>query len=244
LRKSGKIAVFVGVVFLLPLLFYPISGEIADFLQQIAQSRNGIASVRCFNLAFILIFWLVFGLLGYRKAGKKGLSRRYWTLLCALTGPWGYIHLTREHGRGQGVLKGMSMPASNPDFADRLITLLTEAGLRPSDLASRADIPLEVVEACLKGELPDALSLYRIAKALDVTMEWLLAGGISLHEDFFKMVYLTESTNFDLSSLSISLGFLTTNFLKNQNRLRMDLNRKLSNVALLIISKTSLSNSF
>ena len=70
----------------------------------------------------------------------------------------------------------MSMPASNPGFADRLITLLTEAGLRPSDLASRADVPPEVVEACLRGELPDALSLYRIAKALDVTMEWLLTG--------------------------------------------------------------------
>ena len=68
------------------------------------------------------------------------------------------------------------MPASNPGFADRLITLLTQAGLRPSDLASRAGVPQEVVEACLRGELPDALSLYRIAKALDVTMEWLLTG--------------------------------------------------------------------
>ena len=34
----------------------------------------------------------------------------------------------------------------------------------------------EVVEACLKGELPDAMALYRIAKAMDVTMEWLLTG--------------------------------------------------------------------
>ena len=46
------------------------------------------------------------------------------------------------------------MPTRSPGFADRLITLLTQAGLRPTDLAARAGVPLEVVEACLKGDLP------------------------------------------------------------------------------------------
>ena len=64
----------------------------------------------------------------------------------------------------------------NPGFSDRLVTLLTEAGLRPADLSQRAGVSLEVVEDCLRGELPDVTSLYRIAKALDVTMEWLLTG--------------------------------------------------------------------
>ena len=68
------------------------------------------------------------------------------------------------------------MPASNPGFVDRLITLLTERRPRPADLASRAYVPPEVVEGYLRGELPDAMALYRIAKALDVTMEWLLTG--------------------------------------------------------------------
>ena len=68
------------------------------------------------------------------------------------------------------------MPPSNPSFADRLITLLTEGGLRPADLASRGGVPLEVMEVCLRGELPDALSRYRSAKAVDVSMEWLVAG--------------------------------------------------------------------
>ena len=68
------------------------------------------------------------------------------------------------------------MPASNPGFTDRLITLLTERGLRPADLATRAGVSLETVENYLRGTMPDALSLYRIAKALDVTMEWRVAG--------------------------------------------------------------------
>jgi len=63
------------------------------------------------------------------------------------------------------------MPASNPGFTDRFVTLLTDAGLSPGVLATRADIPLEIIGACLRGELPDAMALYRIAKALDVTME-------------------------------------------------------------------------
>jgi len=58
------------------------------------------------------------------------------------------------------------MPASNPGFADRLITLLTQAGLRPADLAVRIAMSVETVEDYLRGTMPDALSLYRIAKAL------------------------------------------------------------------------------
>ena len=67
-------------------------------------------------------------------------------------------------------------PPSNPGFADRLVTLLTEAGLRPAGRSQRVGVSLEVVEDCLKGVLPDAMALYRIARALDVNMEWLLAG--------------------------------------------------------------------
>jgi len=48
--------------------------------------------------------------------------------------------------------------------------------MRPDDLAARIDVPLEVVEACIKGKVPEAEVLYRIAKALDSTMEWLLTG--------------------------------------------------------------------
>jgi predicted transcriptional regulator len=61
----------------------------------------------------------------------------------------------------------------NPGFADRLIKLLTQADILPKDLATRIDVPLDVVEACIKGEVPEAEVLYRIAKALDSTMEWL-----------------------------------------------------------------------
>jgi transcriptional regulator with XRE-family HTH domain len=88
----------------------------------------------------------------------------------------------------------------NPGFADRLITMLTQADIRPNDLAARIDVPLEVIEACLKGKVPEAEVLYRIAKVpeaevlyriakvpeaevlyriakgLDTTMEWLLTG--------------------------------------------------------------------
>ena len=71
------------------------------------------------------------------------------------------------------------MPAQsklNPGFADRLIKLLTQADMRPKDLATRIEVPLEIVEACLKGKVPEAEVLYRIAKALDSTTEWLLTG--------------------------------------------------------------------
>ena len=67
----------------------------------------------------------------------------------------------------------------NPDFADRLIKLLTQADVRPEELAARIDVPLEVLEACLKGKVREAEVLYRIGKGLDVTMEWLLTGESS-----------------------------------------------------------------
>ncbi|MEW5980167.1 MAG: hypothetical protein AB1898_30600 [Acidobacteriota bacterium] len=63
-----------------------------------------------------------------------------------------------------------------PDFADRLVILLTQVGMRPNRFAKFAGIPLETLEGCPRGELPDVMSLYRIARALDTTMEWLIAG--------------------------------------------------------------------
>ena len=59
----------------------------------------------------------------------------------------------------------------NPSFGDRLIKLLSQADMRPKDLATRIEVPLEVVEDCLKGKVPEAEVLYRIAKAFDTTME-------------------------------------------------------------------------
>ena len=64
----------------------------------------------------------------------------------------------------------------NPGFGDRLIKLLTQADIRPKDLAARIEVPLDIMKACLKGKVPEAAVLYRIAKALDTTMEWLLTG--------------------------------------------------------------------
>jgi len=43
--------------------------------------------------------------------------------------------------------------------------------MRPKDLATWIDAPLEVIAACLKGKVPEAEVLYRIAKAFDTTME-------------------------------------------------------------------------
>ena len=71
------------------------------------------------------------------------------------------------------------MPAEfslNPGFADRLITVPAKADMRPEDLASRIDVPPDVIEACVQGKVPEAEVLYRMAKALDATMEWLLTG--------------------------------------------------------------------
>ena len=56
------------------------------------------------------------------------------------------------------------------------MTRQVQADIRPEDLAEKIGAPLEVVEACIKGKVPEAEVLYRIAKALDATMEWLLTG--------------------------------------------------------------------
>ena len=75
----------------------------------------------------------------------------------------------------------------NPGFADRLIRLLTQADIRPEDPATRIEVPLEVVEAYLKGKVPEAEVLHRIAKALDATMEWLPMGeGVTVPKEILQ----------------------------------------------------------
>lgn len=66
--------------------------------------------------------------------------------------------------------------ATNPSFSDRLITRLTQTGMTKEDLAGRIGVEMETIVPYLRGQVPDAETLYRIAKALDTTMEWLIAG--------------------------------------------------------------------
>jgi len=54
--------------------------------------------------------------------------------------------------------------------------LLAQSGLRATQFARLAGISYQTLEACLRGELPDVMSLYRIAKELDTSMEWLVSG--------------------------------------------------------------------
>ncbi len=61
----------------------------------------------------------------------------------------------------------MRMPC-NRGFADCLITLLTQTGMRPEDFAEKIGAPLELVEDYLRGTMPDALSLYRIANPAEM----------------------------------------------------------------------------
>ena len=79
-------------------------------------------------------------------------------------------------------------PKLNPGFA---VTVSSPFSPRPTcgprTWLAGLTCPREVVEACLKGKVPEAEVLYRIAKGLDRTMEWLLTGeGVKLPKEILQ----------------------------------------------------------
>jgi len=78
------------------------------------------------------------------------------------------------------------MYAPNLGFADRLLTLLTERAMTIEELAKKARVSREVIEAGLRGKMPKVGALFRIVKALNTTLEWLLMGeDFDIDEEIF-----------------------------------------------------------
>lgn len=60
-------------------------------------------------------------------------------------------------------------------FADRLREAMDNAGVKPIELAERADVPKSMVSYYLSGKsVPKADRLFKIAKLLEVSEAWLL----------------------------------------------------------------------
>ena len=53
----------------------------------------GLARVQIFNLILCLSIFLVFSVLGYKKAKQMGLNPVLWALICFIFNFWGYIYL-------------------------------------------------------------------------------------------------------------------------------------------------------
>jgi len=45
------------------------------------------------NFFAMLVYIACFGFLGYKKALKKRLNARFWTIICGIFGIWGYLYL-------------------------------------------------------------------------------------------------------------------------------------------------------
>ncbi|MDR0909291.1 MAG: helix-turn-helix domain-containing protein [Spirochaetaceae bacterium] len=64
-------------------------------------------------------------------------------------------------------------------FTENLREAIDFAGLKQKELAKKVDIPLSTLESYLKKEnpsIPAADVAYRLAQALDVTVEFLVTG--------------------------------------------------------------------
>jgi transcriptional regulator with XRE-family HTH domain len=71
---------------------------------------------------------------------------------------------------------GAAPVKSDPNFTLRLTHLLENSSFTPADFAVAIGLDQAQIERILQGEIPDAPTLCRIARALHTSVEWLLTG--------------------------------------------------------------------
>jgi hypothetical protein len=54
---------------------------------------GSIGKLQLFNFVFMLIYCSVFAALGYRLALKRHKNILFWTIICGVTGFWGWLYL-------------------------------------------------------------------------------------------------------------------------------------------------------
>lgn len=71
--------------------------------------------------------------------------------------------------------------APDGHFTDRLHDLMYANSCSREDLARLTGISTHVLAGYFAGKLPDTLSLLRIARLFEVSMEWLVTGRDGAH---------------------------------------------------------------
>lgn len=70
------------------------------------------------------------------------------------------------------------------NFSHRLMEAMVRKGLNQKELSKIADIPQGAISNyCNDKGMPSSEVLYRLSKALSVSMEWLIAGASSQYND-------------------------------------------------------------
>jgi transcriptional regulator with XRE-family HTH domain len=81
------------------------------------------------------------------------------------------------------------MAEKSIEFGRRLKNLMTESGLNMNRLAKKLGMYPSVIASYLKGRIPEAPILYKLAKEFGVTMEGLLTGeGIDKDKKAGKVI--------------------------------------------------------
>jgi hypothetical protein len=97
--KLGRNIIFVSTaIFLILLIIVFIFGkQFWDLLfnpsLHVTTSFFGLARFQILNLFFCLLFFLVFSILGYKKAKQMGRHPFFWAIVCFVLNFWGYIYL-------------------------------------------------------------------------------------------------------------------------------------------------------
>lgn len=62
------------------------------------------------------------------------------------------------------------------EISSRIDNLLSKNNLSRAQLARETNIPVTTIKSWIKGSIPSAEAAYKIAKYLNVTVEWLITG--------------------------------------------------------------------
>jgi len=88
-------AAIILLVFLILGLLYAVRSHILSFTISMYKSHNRSNEVFILWVSWViaLLSFLLFPILGYRKALQKGLNPILWAIICTVTSLWGYLWL-------------------------------------------------------------------------------------------------------------------------------------------------------
>ena len=126
------------------------------------------------------------------------------------------------------------------NVGDRISAILNEKGMSKAELSRRTGISQNAItNYCKNVRLPDTTSIYLIAQALDILVEWLLTGEGEKHHHPIEVPgdvwmlrdYQRQAIDEQLSDLTVEQALLLNNYEKlwpkNKQEVRLLIQLKL-----------------
>lgn len=91
--KYNKYLLFIVLLLVVFAIAWFLKPYVLIYFKQLNINADFTITWQILNVSMMLVYCILFSILGYKLALKKHKNPIFWSIICGITGVWGWIYL-------------------------------------------------------------------------------------------------------------------------------------------------------